>query len=288
MNRSITFLILITIFLIPTFSPGLAINEITIWNEFIQLVKDGEFTADRIRPYFESLRQTNMDFVTRMTNETSQEELDAEPEIIRTKERINYLIPITFNQSKVTYCLSFIEEGDRWYLQHIESIFIRLDKLPPLPTSDFPDLSDQQKNWARSEIYWTEQVRLFNFLSKEKGKDFAFNWFKDGAGYFLAAKSWVPFVEHQRAFILYLCWEQAKLRGNEVSLEKLAEKEAVVRIGPQFIKLYLQTSHLKQQISFEDYIQLFNTIWQDRAEKAGWNLEIMCGGWPITFHFKIR
>jgi hypothetical protein len=111
------------------------------------------------------------------------------------------------------------------------------------------------------------------------------NWFKDGAGYFLAAKTWVPFVEPGKAFILYLCWEQANLRKSKVTLEKLDENEAMIRIRPLLIDIYLQASHLKQQISFEDYVQIFTTIWEDRAEKAGWKLEIIGGDYLIGFHF---
>lgn len=265
---------------------SIAVDEVKLWKEFIRSVKKGEFTEDMIRPHFESLRKPNMDFLNRMKDEASWEELNATPEIIRIKEQINYLIALTFNGSKAAYCFTFTEEKGKWYLKHIEAIFIRLDKISSLPTSDFPDLAESQKSWAREEIFWSQQVNLFQYLSKEKGKEFAFNWFKDGTGYFLAAQTWVPFVEPKEAFILYLCWEQARLRGNEVVLEKLDGKEAIIRISPQSIRLYLQTSHLKQQISFEDYVQLFSTIWQDRAEKAGWHLDIIGGGWPITFHFK--
>lgn len=41
----------------------------------------------------------------------------------------------------------------------------------------------------REEIAMTERVRVFNLLAKEKGKPFAFEWFRDGAAYFLAART---------------------------------------------------------------------------------------------------
>ena len=126
----------------------------------------------------------------------------------------------------------------------------------------------------RDEGRISEMVRLFNFLSKEKGKEFAFNWFKDGNGYALAAKTWVPFFPLSKAFILFLCWEQSNLRGNEVTLEKLEESEAVVRIKSISFHLYKAAAHLKPKISFEDFRKMFETRWQDRAEKAGWKVEI--------------
>jgi hypothetical protein len=263
-----------------------AVDDLELWRNFVQLVMNGQYTEEMISPHFESLRRPNMDFINRIRAEALRDELESKPEIIRIGEQISYLVPLTFGKSRTTYCFTFVEENGQARLRHIEAIFIRLDKIESLPTSEFPDLSDDQKIWAREEVSVSEQVNLFNFLSEDKGKEFAFNWFRDGEGYALAAKTWVPFAQPRRAFILYLCWEQAKLRGSEVTLEKLDDNEAIVRIGPQFIKLYMQTSHLKQQISFEDYVQLFMTIWQDRAEKADWGLEIIGGGWPITFHFK--
>jgi hypothetical protein len=73
------------------------------------------------------------------------------------------------------------------------------------------------------------QADLFNFLSREKGKDYAFDWFRDGAGYFLEARTWVPLVPPGRAFILYLCWEQSNLLGNNVTLHKLDDSEALAK-----------------------------------------------------------
>ena len=106
-------------------------------------------------------------------------------------------------------------------------------------------------------------------------------------GYLLGAKTWVPFVDPKKAFILYLCWEQAQLRGNKVILEKLDDKEAFVKIRPIYIDLYLRSSHLKQQISWEDYMQIFFTIWEERAKKAGWHLDFITGEYIIGFHLII-
>ena len=131
----------------------------------------------------------------------------------------------------------------------------------------------------------SKQVRLFNFLSEEKGRDFAFDWFKDGPGYFSASQVRVPFVEPSKAFILYLCWEQANLRGNHVTLEKLNDNEAFVRMELIYFGLYKAAAHLKEQISYDDYRQIFETTWHDRAEKAGWKLKITYREEKCLFHF---
>jgi len=149
-----------------------------------------------------------------------------------------------------------------------------MDKIGALPTSTFPDVPEETKAHIREETRWSREARVFNLLAKEKGKDFAFDFFKDGNGYFLAAKVWVPFVEPSRAFILYLCWEQANLIGNEVILENLEDQKARVRLKTHFFHLYKVTAHLHQQISFDDYRRIFETIWLDRARAAGWELRV--------------
>jgi hypothetical protein len=176
-----------------------------------------------------------------------------------------------------------LTEGGKWYFRHLESITVRLDKIGPPPVSTFPDIPEAQKAWMRDEILVHEQVQLFNMLAKEKGREFAFDWFKDGAGYFMAARTWVPFVPVSRAFILYLCWEQANLRGNRVTLEKLDDREATITLEPHYLRFYSQTD-LGRQISAEDYRRLFETIWQDRAENADWKLQITYKGNTCVFH----
>ncbi len=63
------------------------------------------------------------------------------------------------------------------------------------------------------------------------------------------------------------------LRGNLVSLERLDENEALVKMQTHFFFLYKRASHLKTWIGFADYRRLFETIWTDRAEAAGWKVD---------------
>jgi hypothetical protein len=168
----------------------------------------------------------------------------------------------------------------------MESITVRLDKISSLPASTFPDLPEEKKGWMREEIRVSNQVNLFNLLSKEKGREFAFNWFKDGPGYLLTAKAWVPFYPVRKALILYLCWEQANLNGNKVTLEQLDDNQAKVLMNPIYFKLYKQAGHLYQQISSEDYRRIFETIWHDRATSAGWELTIEYKGEETILNFK--
>lgn len=251
-------------------------GDLRVWNEFVAAHKKGQVAADKVRPYPEMapFKETLMRFLSIMREKAVWQEWEATPECYRVGSHLHYLIPLGFDGEKDTYCFTFLVEGEDWYFRHLESITIRLDKIARLPTSEFPDLPELKKAWIRQEKYWSEQVRLFNFLVEEKGKDFAFSWFADGKGYFLAAKSWVPFSPAPKAFILYLCWEQSNLCGNKVTLLKLSDNQATVIMKPIYFELYEAAAHLEQQISFEDYRKIFETKWKDRANKAGWDLNI--------------
>jgi hypothetical protein len=215
-----------------------------------------------------------MHFLERMRKRADWQEWQTPAETFQVGDQVHFILSLTFDKVQEPYCFSFIIENDCWYFQHLETINLRLDQIPPLPTSAFPDIDEPQKAWIRQEIAVSEQIRLYTFLKAEKGQAFAMEWFKDGAGYTLAARAWIPFVVPQNAFILYLCWEQANLRGNKVTLHKLNPREALVEIKPVYLRLYHETGHLSLQIQWEEYLRLFESIWQDRAAQAGWELVI--------------
>lgn len=248
--------------------------DLLIWKEFTAALKKGEVAAESLRPYYEELRSPLMGYLKVIKEKADWTEWEAEPEVHRVGAQVHFLIPLSFEGPKVTYVFSFLNEKDNWFFQHLEAITIRMDKVGALPASTFPDIPEETKAHMREEMHWSREVRVFNTLAQVKGRESALDFLRDGNGYFLAARVWVPFVEPARAFILYLCWEQANLVGNEVILEKLEDREAVVRMRTAFFRLYKVSAHLSRQILFEDYRRIFETIWQDRARAAGWELRI--------------
>lgn len=286
--KSIMKFVTVLVFLINWISiPIQSQDETTIWKEFVKALKSNTFTIEQIRPYEFVSKELLMEGLKDMRDKASWEEWEVEPETFRVENKIHYLIPLTLNGHKTTYCFTFLIENDRWYYQHLEAIFIRLDKVSPPPTTRFPDLPENTKAWIRSEASWSRKVWLFNLLSELKGRDYAFSAIKDGDGFFLKVKTWVPFVHPRKAFILYLCWEEARLKGSRVTLKKLEDNEAVVRIWPHFSLLYSR-SHIQTMIFLEDYRKIFETIWQDRAEKAGWKIEIQYKGDECLFLFSSK
>lgn len=268
-------------------------DDLAIWKEFVQLLKTNALTADRVRPASPLTPESQLALLRDFAKNATWEEWEAAPEVVRYGNLVSFIITLGQKlNSPWSYTFNFAVEDGRWYYRFTEGIFIRLDMIGALPAnaSDFPDLPEDRKHWMRQEIYWSEQVRLFNFLAREKGKDFAFRWVAEGigngVGYLLGASTWVPFFPPSRSFILYLCWEQAKLYGDKVTLEKLDEQEAVIRFDDlTYFALYLRASHLKKQISLDDYIKIFETIWQERARAAGWNLTIDGQGRQIYLRF---
>jgi len=290
MRRVITLLIAVCFLVLTASNLANSQDELKIWKEFVTALMNDEMTLERIRPFASTPKETVMGWLNSIKEKASLKELEAEPEYFRVDDKVHFIIQMTYGARKVDYCFTFLTEGDKWYFHRLEAIFIRLDKTPSPPTSEFPDVPEEKKAWDREEWRVSKQVRLFNFLSEEKGKEFAFDWLCDGRGYFTASQARVPFVTPKKAFILYLCWEQANLRGNNVMLEKLNDDEALVRMELIYFALYKAAAHLKEQISYEDYRQIFETIWQNRAEKAGWKLKITYEeeaykGEKCLFHF---
>jgi len=253
-------------------------NDLQVWREFREALRSGAMAdPERYRPLQPSLLQPMMGYLEEIRKTATWEEGEG-PEVFHVGNRVHYLTPLTIKHgdsaSTGTFCFSLILEGGRWYFQHLESIVIRLDKIGEPPVSSFPDISGEQKAWIRDEIQISRDVRLFGDLSREKGKEAAFNWFKDGRGYALQARVWVPFVSPERAFVLYACWDLSNLRGEQAVLEKLSDDEARIRFRPRAFAIYEQASHLKQQINVDDFRRLFEVVWLDRARNAGWNLRI--------------
>ena len=267
-------IILISLIIISSYNVGFTQEEKDIWKDFTQKLKNGEITAERIKPYYESLKDPLLGFLKQIKENVDWKSFEMYPEIFKVKNHIHYVISLKFGEKKRDFCFSFLLENGNWFFRHLEAIFIRLDKTGEPPVSTFPDLPDERKAWMREEIRIGRQVRTYNELKNLKSKEYALNWFKDGRGYFLRARTWCPFVETTKAFILYTCWEQANLRGNKVTLEKLEENEAVVNMQLDYLALYQRAAHLKQQISYEEYILIFETVWKDRAYNAGWEIDI--------------
>lgn len=283
-------MIILAVLLVPASLPSSQNEDLRIWKEFVSGLQAGKMEdAARIRAYYPELLEPMKGYLGQLREGIAWAELKSEPEVFRVGNQVHFVISLPYKGDEQTlsppFCFSFLDEKGRWYFQHMEMVMIRMDQLGPLPATSFPDVPAERKAWMREEIEISDQIRLFAFLAEEKGKDFAFGWFRDGAGYALGARTWVPFVPPEKAFILYMCWDFAHRKENPVTLEKLTDTEASIRVTPRWFQLYEQAAHLKPRISAEDYRRLFETIWTDRALNAGWIVEITYRGFECVFRF---
>jgi len=249
-----------------------------MWDDFTAKLAAGHITQDMLRPELPQLREPLMDFLNEIRSSSRPEDWAATPELHRVGNQIIGIVSLTQKDgTKGQYCFTLLVENSQWYFRHVESIFIRLDQIGAPPVSLFPDVSEAQKAWMRDEIRLTEKIRVYNLLIKDHDRDFALRFFDDGEGYALQARTWVPTVSPEKAFVLFLCWEQANLLDSPVTLQALDDTSAVIRLTPRWFQLYKRTGHLRQMVSEFDFRNLFETVWQDRARAAGWSLLIEYG-----------
>lgn len=259
-------------------------NPVQMWQDFQDQLKKGSLPSYKFRPYDLSLTDTIPQILERLRSHIiAISEEKHQPECFITGNQYHFVLNL--GPGTNDFCFSFMIENGLWYFQHIENIFIRLDQVGTLPVSKFPDLPENTKSWCRDELLVSKMITLYSFLSNEKGKEFAMNWFRDGKSYFVGARAWVPFVTPSKAFILYVCWEWANLQSNPVTLIELDETKAIIRARLRHFELFKRAGHLSQQISEKDYVELFETIWQDRSFHAGWNLQIDYEAEDCVFKF---
>ncbi len=124
-------------------------DDLHIWRDFAGALRAGKMSVERIRPLAQlgdPFKPILMGFLDSLRAWASPADWEATPEIFRVDDRIQYILPWTERNRKVTYCFSLLSDGARWYFQHLECIFIRLDTVSKCPTSSFPDVPEHMKN----------------------------------------------------------------------------------------------------------------------------------------------
>jgi hypothetical protein len=237
-----------------------------IWREFIEKLsldslKDSDF-SDEMRPFFVSF-------------------LCGEAAYDRRKKFINSsakMIDGEFRKSIILSCpddeyrFDFEIIKDKWKLCFIEGITLPLSNISCFPYDSFIQLPEKE-SWIKAERNISKIVYLFCKLRKLFNTDEALLWFNDGAGEFLCSRAWVPFYNDSKSFVLYSGWIENRINGEDVSIEIFSDEKCVMRFRNHlWFKVYHGSSHIKNQLSFDNYRKLFESIWQDRAINSGWHI----------------
>jgi len=176
------------------------------------------------------------------------------------------------------YRFDFINDGGTYKLAFMECITLPVFNLNKLPYIDFIPLPEKE-NEIRYEKAVSKTVWYYCKFKELLGRDEAVKIFLDGNGEFIGARSWVPFYSDRMVFVAYAAWIESRINGENISLDEFSESKSIIRfIGHLWRKMYDMTGHLKLQIEYEEYIELFEAIWNDRAKSSGWQIEFLYDG----------
>lgn len=149
------------------------------------------------------------------------------------------------------YRFDFCGDDRRWCLQFIECITLPVASITEMPYDNFLPLPDKEA-WIRYEKVISKQVYLFCKAKELLGFDEALKWFQDGAGELLGTKSWVPFYDDRKAFILYSAWMENRIYGEKICLERFSDDMCRLRFkGHLWFKVYWMTGHIRTLLSLE-------------------------------------
>lgn len=151
------------------------------------------------------------------------------------------------SRKKVPFCFTLPVENSQWYIEQVEGIFIRLDQIGPLLPSRFPDFQRGRKARMRDEWSVTEEVRVFNLLAEDPGREVALGLFRCGDGYVLQPTGSLGFTF--ASFLIVPLLGAGTSPRKPGPLQALADHSAVIPSTPRWFHLYRQTGHLRRRIS---------------------------------------
>jgi len=181
--------------------------------------------------------------------------------------------------------LDFICENDKYKLADLDGYTLPLKKVDQLPFNDYIPLPERE-SIMRQEYAITRTVDYYARLKEIIGKQEALNWFKDGKGEKTGVPAWMPYFTKRKAFIAYTAWMQNRIYGEDIYITKFSEEHSELLFkNSSWLFLYKVAGHLKHMIPYDEYIELFETIWKDRALWNEYNASFSYDGEDIRISF---
>ena len=245
---------------------GVKMTAHEIWVEFLGKLQNDAFAEDDFRS---DMRSFLFLFLAGEPGKSRREKFADSPHKAFDGETKKCVV---VNCPDGDYRFDFQKAEGKWQLCFIEGITLPVNNIESTPYDFFTPLPEQEA-WIKTEREISKIIHFYCKLKDVFGIDKALSWFKDGAGEFLCAKSWVPFYGDSKAFIAFSAWIENRINGECVSIDEFTDSRCQLRFTRHlWFKVYHTASHIKPQISLEEYGRLFEYIWQDRAHNAGWRL----------------
>lgn len=173
------------------------------------------------------------------------------------------------------YRFDFFCDGNQWKIAFIECITLPVFDMDVVPYSKFMPL-DKKELHIRREKEITQLVYFYLKFKELVGREKALTMFYDGKGEYICARSWVPFYSDSLSYIAYSAWYECRINGENVVIEEFQESKCrVVIYNHIWRNIYFIVGHLKPVIEYSEYMELFESIWKDRAASAGWDIQFV-------------
>ncbi|TAK53157.1 MAG: hypothetical protein EPO24_14810, partial [Bacteroidetes bacterium] len=101
------------LFVLSSFNVSYSQDDQRIWKEFIIILKAGKMTTERIRPLptlGEKYKPILLGYLDSVRIQATDEDWNTQPEIVRSENRVQFILPWTTGTQKVTYCFSFVTD----------------------------------------------------------------------------------------------------------------------------------------------------------------------------------
>ena len=173
------------------------------------------------------------------------------------------------------YRFDFFFDGISWKLAFIECITLPIFDIDSVPYSKFMPL-DKKELHIRREKEISQLVYFYLKFKELVGSEKALAMFYDGKGEYICAKSWVPFYSDGLSYIAYSAWYECRINGENVVIQEFCEDKCKIVIYDHIWRsIYFTVGHLKSLIEYSEYMKLFESIWKNRAESAGWIIDFV-------------
>ena len=180
----------------------------------------------------------------------------------------------------------YVRDGN-WLFYTIDGITIPLKRTPDLPYSEFPSLSPWQEAFGRREGEVAFKLRTYLHIRDAESKENALAFLQDGSGMRACALAWVPYFEPRKAFIVLMGWLERRHYGEDAILEEFSDERCVLTLRKcMWLRLYDVATQFRKWMSREEYWEVFENIWSERAKTNEWNVAFEYDGHTVTMCFE--